>query len=311
MVQPESVVSDRQLCILVHTICTAMGTWSTAIEGNDIYHDICNHFFDLYDHNHSMDIAAISSEIQELYKESFEDKGDEDHHNSWFALAAALWKCGAYNDSVFQKVKTIIESGKDIQLWKELDASAADLTARQKELTRFLQKLQTPFSKPRKRRVLKQARVFAPFEKGDCVAFRQENSPYTAYLCLDTKLSTRNEFHALFIAIRFYENRLPEVEDFLNGRVLILQYGNWKNEAEIFWLFELSKRNFNKLTKELSLQVIGKIPVPGSSTFHSDRYGGFSTVFMEKQLEYERMEPTKMKEVTLNEYFERPGSFSK
>ena len=68
------------------------------------------------------------------------------------------------NNSKFEKVKSIIESGNDIEVWRSLDASEKDLKKRQLVLTGFLESLKKdrPKVKARRKKIIKQP----PFEKG-------------------------------------------------------------------------------------------------------------------------------------------------
>ena len=74
-------------------------------------------------------------------------------HDVYFALAKAEWMCCAQSKMVFDKVKIIIESGANICFYQELRATEKDLKARQKNLEKFWDSLQTPRAKPRQRRI--------------------------------------------------------------------------------------------------------------------------------------------------------------
>src|SRR5690606_16119900 len=109
---------------------------------------------------------------------------EEDAPNFWFAIANAQWECKALDKEVFLKVEHIINSGEDIRIWKELDASPADLKTRDKVLNKFLSKLQTEKDKPRKR--TKKKLYNSIFKKGDSLVYKMDNGNYGgAYVLTD------------------------------------------------------------------------------------------------------------------------------
>src|SRR5687768_17425701 len=111
-----------------------MGTWNTAITGNDTFLDIYQNFFDLY--NQGQNPVDIAKQLQEYFEEMF--NGCDDRNNSLFGLALAQWETKSLDPAVFKQVKEIIESGNDLEVWKGLDADEKTLTKRQTVLEKFL-----------------------------------------------------------------------------------------------------------------------------------------------------------------------------
>lgn len=124
-----------------------MGTWNTKINGNDTFQDIYQNFFDAF--NQGQEPADISKQIQDNFTEMFEDY--DDRNNSLFGLALAQWETKSLDPRIFQQVKEIIETGKDIKLWKELGADDKILKRRQSVLDKFLTQLTTKREKPKRR----------------------------------------------------------------------------------------------------------------------------------------------------------------
>jgi hypothetical protein len=124
-----------------------MGTWNTKINGNDTFLDIYQNYFDLY--NQGQNPKDITKQIQEDFAELFNDH--DERNNSLFGLALAQWETKAIDPTIFQQVKEIIETGKEIQLWKELGADDKTLKQRQAVLDKFLAQLSTEREKPKRR----------------------------------------------------------------------------------------------------------------------------------------------------------------
>jgi hypothetical protein len=124
-----------------------MGTWNTSINGNDSFLDIYQNFFDLY--NQGQNPGDISRQLQDDFEDTFSDY--EDKNNSLFALALAQWETKSLDPSILKKVKEIIESGNDFNLWKELEADEKAIKRRGTVLENFLKKISTERDKPKRR----------------------------------------------------------------------------------------------------------------------------------------------------------------
>jgi hypothetical protein len=114
-----------------------MGSWGTGISSNDIFEDIKDEFFELY--NEGFEPLEITQKLINSNSEVINDK--EDANNFWFALALCQWECKALESELLERVTKIIESGTDIELWKVLGAEKPELTKRQKTLDKFVEKL--------------------------------------------------------------------------------------------------------------------------------------------------------------------------
>jgi len=124
-----------------------MGTWNTKINGNDTFLDIYENYFYLY--NEGGDPQAVSNKIQQNYTDMFEDYDEK--HDSLFGLALAQWETKSLDPVIFKQVREIIETGKDIERWKELGADDKTLKKRQAALEKFLVQLSTERKNPKRR----------------------------------------------------------------------------------------------------------------------------------------------------------------
>src|SRR5258705_5938137 len=103
-----------------------MGAWGTAISSNDTFADIYDEFFDFY--NGGLEVEEIFKRLVANNKEIINDS--DESNNFWFALAKAQWECKQLNKDVYVNVKNIINTGADIEVWKNLGADAKDLKKR-------------------------------------------------------------------------------------------------------------------------------------------------------------------------------------
>ncbi len=124
-----------------------MGTWSTAINGNDTFLDIYQNFFRLY--NKGQNPTEISKQILDDFKELFNDQ--DDRNNSFFGLALAQWETKSLDPKILQQVTTIIESDNDLEFWKAEGGDEKTLKKRKKVLDKFLIQISNEREKPKRR----------------------------------------------------------------------------------------------------------------------------------------------------------------
>lgn len=244
-----------------------MGTWGTAISSNDTYADIYSEFMSLYDDG----LEPQEITIRLINKNSDLINGEESN-NFWFALAKAQWECNSLDLELFQKVKVIIESGKDIKLWQDLGADKTNLNKREKVLLNFLVKLSVEKEKPRKRKrkVLRNS----IFSKGDCLIFKLDNGYYGGAFVLYSEKQT--EFGLNLIAITdIKKSEKPTLNDFKKAHVLFqkIQFGinNYKDRAMISWYYAQFYKKHN-----VNLEAIGNLKVEIRYNIHKDYTGGSS-----------------------------------
>lgn len=244
-----------------------MGTWGTGISSNDVYEDINYEFFELY--NQGLDVSAITEKLIKENKELIDSH--EDQNNFWITIAKSQWECKALDPKIYSRIKDIVESEKDIELWKELDASKSDLTKRRKVLESFLSKISTEKKTARKRKVKKLRDAI--FEKGDCLVFKLSDEDFCGAFVLESE--KESEFGLNLIAVTDIKmSDKPTEQDFEKANILFAleQQINkeFKPKEQISWCYAQHYKNSEtKFEKVRNLKVI--------PTYRSDKdYQSFS-----------------------------------
>jgi len=146
-----------------------MGCWGMGINQSDEYCEVYENFMKSYDKG--MAVAEIRQEILSQYLKEFE-KDDPILHDVYFALAKAGWMCCDQSSELMDRVKTIIDSGANLEFYRELGADDRDLALRQKKLDTFWASLQTPRAKPRKRHPAPKERELPDLTPGDLLTYK-------------------------------------------------------------------------------------------------------------------------------------------
>ncbi|SMD32904.1 hypothetical protein SAMN04488029_1264 [Reichenbachiella faecimaris] len=242
-----------------------MGTWGTGISSNDIFEDVKYEFFELYNDGREPD--DISQQLINSNQDSIKSK--EDSHNFWFALGLCQWECKSLNAELSERIRDIIESGKDIELWKELGSETSELSKRQKVLEKFLLKISSE-KKSAKKRVKKKFRD-SLYQKGDCLTYKLENGNYGGAFVLESEQQT--EYGMNLIAVTdINSSSAPTAKDFEQANVLIQKEErspkNYQDREIISWYYaEFIKHS----TTEFS--VIGSLKVSINYNFDIDYTG--------------------------------------
>ena len=153
-----------------------MGAWGTGIKDNDTSSDIYDNFFDLY--NEGGKPADISKKLIADNQELIDER--DDSSNFWLTLALAQWETKSLDQEIFKRIKIIVESGQDIEVWKELDADDVTLKKRKRDLVKFLAKISIEKAKPKGKEKPKKP----VFLKGDCLVFKLDNGNYGGAIVL-------------------------------------------------------------------------------------------------------------------------------
>lgn len=217
-----------------------MGIWGTAISSNDIYADIYESFFDLY--NEGLEVSLISQKLIDDNQDIINDSID--CNNLWFALAKAQWECKQLDNELLDRIRQIIKSGSDLQVWLQLDADKKDIKKRKVVLDKFLAELQTdkPKAKSRKKKVIRQP----VFEKGDCLSFKFANGNYGGAVVLEAIKNTEYGYN-LIATTRINQTTRPSKKDFENAEVLLINYSDWDNAPNIQWYLPSRHKNIVNL----------------------------------------------------------------
>jgi len=244
-----------------------MGAWGTAISSNDTYADVYGAFFELYDDG--LEISEISAKLASSFRESVDDP--DDANNFWFALCKAQWECKELDPELLEKVEKIVQSGNDIEVWRRLDASEADLKKRAIALEKFLTKLRSekPKARNRKRRIIRQP----VFEKGECIVFNLANGNYGGAVVLEAVPCPGFGMN-LVATTRINQTKLPATEDFASAELMVKNFGNWKNQREIGWRYSTGFKREKHVFESVGKILVEKNydPQDYSQGFF---YGGF------------------------------------
>ncbi len=244
-----------------------MGTWGTGISSNDVYEDINYEFFELY--NQGMKVSAITEMLIKENKELIDSH--EDQNNFWITIAKSQWECKALDPKIHSRIKDIVESEKDIELWKELDASKSDLTKRKKVLENFLEKISTEKKTARKRKVKKKRGAI--FQKGDCLIFKLSDGHFFGARVLESE--KESEFGLNLVAVTdIKKSDKPTEQDFENAKILfgLEQQINkeFKPKEKISWYYA---QHYKKA--EIEIEKIGQLEVD-KNYYSSRHYQSFS-----------------------------------
>ena len=157
-----------------------MGCWGMGIVQSDEFCEVYEQFMDSYDDGD--DTQKITRGILEEYQKEFVDS-DGVMHDVYFALAKAEWMCCSQSPDTLDRVKVIIDSGANLDYYRELGASESELKIRKRNLDKFWTMLQTPRAAPRKRK-RKSGHTAAEAEDGLVFWYRSKGTVYGA-LVLD------------------------------------------------------------------------------------------------------------------------------
>ena len=274
-----------------------MGTWGTNIKENDTSGEIYDSFFELY--NAGQNPVEISAKLISDNTELIDNS--DDCNNFWFTLALAQWETKSLDPDVFEKVKTVIESGSDLKVWKDLDADDKDIESRKVDLQNFLKKIQTEKAKAKPRAKEKVKNVKPIFSVGDCLAFIHENGNYGGVIILGEINDNETGFN-LVAGTRINQPSKPTLKEFENAEVLIRNYVNWKDDPIIAWTYPDS---FKKMFSNF-FELIGKIKVDKEYNTEKDRFGyvadwGITKLAANLQFEHEKTNPKPIKRIMVTE----------
>lgn len=220
-----------------------MGAWGTGISSNDTYADIYDEFFELY--NEGQSVSQITKLLISNNQETINEP--DDCNNFWFALAKAQWECKELDKDIFERVRKIIESGSDIEVWRRLDAQEKDLKKRKIALDIFFESLlaERPKAKARKKKITRQP----PFDKGDCLTFKLSNNNYGGAVVLEAMRDTEYGY-CLIVTTRINQSTKPTKDDFEKAEVLFANYENWDDKFNIKWYLPIRHKQIEHLIEK-------------------------------------------------------------
>lgn len=133
--------------LLFTFILTAMGVWGAGILENDTSMDIYDNFYYYYNKGEAPSKAAML--VRNTFEGSFDD--EDERYDCLFGLAMALWETKSLGTELYNEVRDIILSGKDLERWRDLGATEEIINRRKIIIDEFLEKISTEknIAKPR------------------------------------------------------------------------------------------------------------------------------------------------------------------
>lgn len=229
-----------------------MGTWGTSISSNDTYDDIYGEFFDLY--NDGLEVSDITKKLIANNQEIINN--NDDSNNFWFALAKAQWECKQLEKGILERVKNIIETGGDLEVWRQLEANEKDIKKRKIVLDKFLSDLLTerPKAKTRKKKVIRQP----VYEIGTCLTFKLDSGNYGGAVVLSSDKQTGIGFNLVALT-RINQVEKPKLHDFQNSEILFMNNRQVLGGHFLGWYPAKGfKKNYSELFETVDYLKINK-----------------------------------------------------
>lgn len=261
-----------------------MGAWGTGISSNDTYADIYEQFIDLY--NEGLSVPEITNRLINENQETI--NLEEDAPNFWFAIANGQWECKALDKEIFSKVEYLINSGEDIRIWKELEASPKDLKLRENVLKKFLLKLQTDKEKPRKR--TKKKFYNSIYQKGDCLTYLMDNGNYGGAFVLTDEQQT--ETGTNYIALTTIDlPTKPTLDDFKSAEVYIKRVNEINFSQSVIkqnWVDQPQIGGFSAMIKnrDVDIEIVGQLKIYKKYEIRQDRQIGFGWTVLKSAIPF-------------------------
>ncbi len=278
-----------------------MGAWGTAISSNDTYADIYSVFFDLY--NNGQEVAEISKKLIKENQDIINDT--EDCNNFWFAVAKAKWECKQLDKELLDRVKKIIDTGADLEVWRRLDADEKTIRKRKEVLDKFLAGLQLdrPKAKSRKKKKIRQP----VFEKGDCLTFKLKNGNYGGVVVLEA-IKDSEYGHNLIATTRINQSKKPTKKDFENAEILVLNFASWDNKPNVKWYLPLRHKYIAQLIETIdNLDVQIKYDINGSMFSFMADFDIYVIQAIDLQIKSEETKPRSRDKQTIKKWTKKKG----
>lgn len=206
-----------------------MGVWGTAILSDDFARDVYDGYLDAYDDG--AEHSTIRARLEADNKDAIDDVEEESVF--WLALARAQWDCGVLEPDVLQVVRDIVIQGRGLSRWRE----ASEKLALKRELVvaAFLDKIQVPRERPRKRRRVRH--ISTIYNPGDCLAIHLPDGEYGAAMVIAKDDHLRRDGLDLVGVLRYKSAAKPNRFVFENAPWLVLNHHNWQNVVDVRWCF--------------------------------------------------------------------------
>lgn len=287
-----------------------MGTWSATILGNDTSCEVYERFIELYNSG----IAPTT--IAEFVLKEQQENITIDKTDVWLGLGLACWECKLLTPEIYSVIKTIIESGEDLEFCKSLDASEEFLKARKKALDTFLTKIS--IERPKARLVKKlPEQVQSIYLRGMCMVYKNPNSKYIGVFVHESEhYKNKGEIYFCFLDKEW--DALPDLDAFLKGKL----YGLKKLGAE--WgtreycgnvlniCYEKNSKDSFFVAMQQIFSIIGIVEFPDNGKWINNIRGGSCErrsadefIFSFESLRSETKEKFPLSDITLKDFLKK------
>ncbi len=243
-----------------------MGAWGTGLYQDDTTCDIKDEYITYL--QIGMTNEEATKKVIEENEWCFED--EEEGALLWFALADTQWKYGRLIDEVKQKAIECIDSGIDLEKWKEEDEKLCE--KRKKVLEALKEKLNS--EQPPEKKVTKMKFFRAHWKVGDILSYQILNEKlknhkwYGKYILLKVVCMYRTNIGSLPKDIYYNEHDMislynwigdkkPDLELIKNLKIIpFSEYDDmvFGKTTDMVATVLLSKKEF----KKLNIEVIGR-----------------------------------------------------
>lgn len=181
------------------------------IEG-DLAYDLYAHFTEVYN---------SGAGIEELQEQFAQDKKECSFHKFDYEICVtvyvwAFWEIGALTKEMLDEVKAVVEEKSTVNRWSEVDEEAG--RERQEELDNFIEKINTPNPKPKKRE--RRKKIETLFKKGDVLSFQYPDKRYGAAFVVDVDKMHGFCFYSI-CCTKYVSEQAPIMDDFIQKATFI------------------------------------------------------------------------------------------
>jgi len=241
-----------------------MGTWSTAITGDDTVADVMGDVVDRI--KQGATVADASSATQRKFKSLLNDA--DDGPLVWLGLAAIQWKHGRVEPRVLRQVQALVRDELGLDRWRD-DPKA--LAKRREVVARFVAQVSLPNENPKP--LPKREVRAAPFQAGDCLAVRVDDGRYTAVLVLAEDNSRPELGMNLVAGLDYLSASRPTLADFERSPKLLKVHGQWQGQQDLLWCLPVG------LKKERErFQLVGQLALDGIAWPRDIAFGAWGLV---------------------------------
>ncbi|HWA93622.1 MAG TPA: DUF4259 domain-containing protein [Terracidiphilus sp.] len=155
-----------------------MGVWGTGIFQDDTACDIRDEYRDLL--GDGLSAEAAKAKILESYAGSFKDS--DESGVAWLALAAAQCKVGRLDGETCSRAIHIVDSGGDLDKWKD---NPKDFSKRKAVLEKL--RVQLTSTQPAETKIRRRVLCECPWTTGDLIAYRLLSDRLVVFRMVDDR----------------------------------------------------------------------------------------------------------------------------